>query len=215
MSDNPFAPPTAGLNTLSTGAPKSDSAPPSARGAGTPTPFDQVHQNLESAQKQYKNNMKAYQVIDHVRREMDDLMEMGDMVRPEDVIQAAGRLVGHGLGAENLAQVLGDMPTVGGQGLASWIRMHDVTIRGAEAKLGQETDLMRHRLAIAGFRSLAAIHAEDGIRRGVGAAMSGGPGPGPGPTPSQGSSLSPSPGPSPGEDSPQASVMDPRGSNNG
>jgi hypothetical protein len=115
-------------------------------------------------QNQYKNNVKAFEVIDHVRRELDGLLDKGDIVRPEDVVQAAGRLVGHGLGAENLATLLADMPTLGGQGLASWIRMHDITVKQTEMNLAKETDLYRHKMAVSAFRSLAATHTEDKIK---------------------------------------------------
>jgi hypothetical protein len=208
MSDNPLAPPSNA--PMAGGMPlpgPSDGAPGAPdpgttmgdsrvrnRGEKQQTPFDQFHQNLDITKKQYENNVKAFKVVDHVRKELDDLMKMGDIIRPEDVIQAAGRLVGHGLGAENLAQLLSDMPTLGGQGLASWIRMHDMTMRATESKLAAETDLYRHRMAIAGFKSLAAIHAEDRIKEGVGAAMNSmgdlGPGAGgaggPGMTPGNG-----------------------------
>ena len=135
--------------------------PRQSRGPYTPPgPLDQVHANLDMAERQQKENMKAYGVLDRVREELDDLMNMGDMVRPEDVIQAAGRLVGHGFGAENLAQLLSDMPTTGGQGLASWIRMHDITVTQAEQKLNQDTNVTQSRMGIAAIKSLAASQLE-------------------------------------------------------
>jgi len=112
------------------------------------------------AETQHKQNMQAFDVLDKVRGELDDLMNLGDMVRPEDVIQAAGRLVGHGFGAENLAQLLSDMPTMGGQGLASWIRMHDITVTQAEMQLRQASYVTQSRMGIAAIKSLAASQLE-------------------------------------------------------
>jgi hypothetical protein len=112
------------------------------------------------AETQFKQTQQAFETLDHVRGELDELMNLGDMVRPEDVIQAAGRLVGKGFGAENLAQLLSDMPTMGGQGLASRIRMHDITVVKAEAALQQQANVARNRLGVAGIKSLAASHME-------------------------------------------------------
>ena len=137
--------------------------PRHSRSDGTytpPGPLDQVHANLDMAEAQHKQNMQAFDVLDKVRGELDDLMNLGDMVRPEDVIQSAGRLVGHGFGAENLAQLLSDMPTMGGQGLASWIRMHDITVTQAEMQLRQASYVTQSRMGIAAIKSLAASQLE-------------------------------------------------------
>jgi len=156
------------MGTLNTGMPPEE-APhrdtrPSSR---SPTsPFQQVHDELDEVHSAYKTTERAFKVLDHIRRELDHLMEMGDVVRPEDVIQSAGRLVGHGLGAENLAQLLADMPITGGQGLASWIRMHDLTITQAEMKLGQEAQLLQQRLGVASIRSIAATQMEHDMGQG-------------------------------------------------
>jgi len=108
---------------------------------------------------QLDQGMKAQGVLDHLRTELDQLMDMGDMVRPEQVVEAAGRLVGHGLGATQLAAIMSDMPAVGGEGLAGWIRMHNVTVTNAEQQLMQENNLVRHQLGMAGMHMLIQQHA--------------------------------------------------------
>jgi len=144
--------------------PEPPSAPPSGNAMLPPSkagqPFADVHQNLKYAQNRFDTNMKAQRVLDHLRVELDQLMEMGDMVRPENVIESAGRLVGHGIGATQLAQIMSDMPAQGGEGLASWIRMHDVTITNAERQLAQQTSVIQHQLGVAGIRSIAATHMQ-------------------------------------------------------
>src|SRR5215467_12161246 len=138
-SNNPLAPPGGGQEVDATEAPNAGQSPappspaPTGNSMGVPPskqgqPFADVHANLKYVQKQFDIGKKAQGVLDHLRRELDELMEYGDMVRPEHVIEAAGRLVGHGIGAAQLAQVMSDMPSQGGEGLASWIRMHDLTI---------------------------------------------------------------------------------------
>jgi hypothetical protein len=104
--------------------------------------------------------MKAQGILDHLRTELDKLMDMGDTVRPEDVIEATGRLVGHGIGATQLASIMSDMPAMGGEGLASWVRMHDVTITNAEMQLNQEVRMLQSRLGVAGLKSLSATALE-------------------------------------------------------
>src|SRR5262249_32832932 len=86
-------------------------------------------------------------------------------VRPEHVIEAAGRLVGHGIGAAQLAQIMSDMPSTGGEGLAGWIRMHDATISQAEAQLIQENRVIGHRLGVAAVTSMAATHMESRVQQ--------------------------------------------------
>jgi len=108
--------------------------------------------------------MQAQQVLDHLRIELDQLMDMGDVVRPEHVIEAAGRLVGHGIGATQLAQIMSDMPATGGEGLASWIRMHDVTVTRAEQQLAVENNLIRHRMGIVGLQMMAEQHVTDRLQ---------------------------------------------------
>jgi hypothetical protein len=125
--------------------------------------FGDVHQNLNQSVAAYRTGQRAQQVLDHLREELDGLMDMGDVVGPDDIIGAAGRLVGKGIGAQQLATLLATMPTVGGQGLASWVRMHDLTIRQAEASLAQHNKIAQHNMGVAGMRSLAANAAEDRI----------------------------------------------------
>ena len=138
--------------------PSGQSGPPPASKAGQP--FADIHQNLKYTQARFNDGQKAQQVLDHVRVELDKLMEMGDVVRPEHVIEAAGRLVGHGLGATQLAQIMSDMPSMGGEGLASWVRMHDLIITNAEQQLARENAVVGHQLAVAGIKSIAASHLE-------------------------------------------------------
>lgn len=157
-SPNPMAAGRA-LPAASASPAGADTAAPEPRGdqrADTSGPMGGIHAQLNRVSAAYDNGQRAQRVLDHVREELDGLMDMGDVVRPEDVVASAGRLVGKGIGAQQLAELLSSMPTVGGEGLASWVRMHDLTIRQAEANLGRENDLVRHRMGVAALRSLTA-----------------------------------------------------------
>jgi hypothetical protein len=146
------------------GAPMPNQAGPGPAGqAGAPQQPMSLEQVGRMMHNQYKDGMKAQEVLDHLRTELDQLLDYGDMVRPEQVIEAAGRLVGHGIGATQLAQIMSDMPAIGGEGLASWVRMHDVTVTNAEQALIQQNNLVGHRLGMVGMRMLAQQHVMDRI----------------------------------------------------
>lgn len=151
------SPPPAGPDTAAPGPRNGDKA-------DTSGPFGGVHANLNRISAAYDTGKRAQQILDHVREELDGLMDMGDIVRPEDVVASAGRLVGKGLGAQQLAELLSSMPTVGGEGLASWVRMHDMTIRQAESNLERENSVVRSRMGVAAFKSLVAGDAETSIK---------------------------------------------------
>lgn len=159
------ADPMQGGTPLPQGAPGDTPEGPVPKGqrADTSGPFGDVHAALNQSVAKYRVGQRAQETLDHVREELDALMDMGDVIRPEDVVASAGRLVGKGIGAQQLAELLSSMPTMGGEGLASWVRMHDLTIRQAEFNLMKENDLSRHQMGVAGMRSLAASAAEDRI----------------------------------------------------
>jgi hypothetical protein len=100
-----------------------------------------------------------------MRREMDGLTKLGDTVTPEDVISAAGRVVGHGVDAKGMATILADMPPMGGQGLAGWLMMHDQAITQQEAHAETLQAILQHRMGQAALRAIAGLHVADGARK--------------------------------------------------
>ncbi len=93
-----------------------------------------------------------------VRTEMDQLVKLGDMVEPDDVVKAAGRLVGHGLGAEAIAEIVASMPPNGGQPLAAWVQAQDLRFTQMEQQLAGMKTGIQHQMAVSGLRVLAAEH---------------------------------------------------------
>jgi len=106
----------------------------------------------------YQKTVHARSMLDHIRTELDKLTNMADSVSPEDVIGAAGRLVGHGIPAKEMATLLADMPTNAGQGLAAWVGMHDQNARQQEAEVDRITHMARYQMGLAAFRELAGNH---------------------------------------------------------
>ncbi len=145
-ADNRLTPPTSGE--------QDSTAPPAA----DPNRFDPIHDSLKSQTAQYKKLAQARSMLDKVRKEMDELVELGDMIGPEDVIGAAGRLVGHGIGAGAMAELLADMPATGGEVLAAWISQHDQAVFEREQQLDVVLEGARHQLGVAGMHALMVDH---------------------------------------------------------
>ena len=155
----PANPPSGGLNALgSPGDRAPDNMTPPRGGSGRAGPMDELMAAHDHAKAVYGQVTKARNLPDHMRREMDDLTRKGDTVSPEDVIAAAGRIVGHGAGAREMATILSSMPTQSGQGLAGWLAQQDVGIRNQEAHVIQMQALSQHQMGVAALRVIAGIH---------------------------------------------------------
>src|SRR5258706_14477162 len=117
-------------------------------------PISALSSMHEYTKARYGKMSEARNMLDKVRREMDKLLRLGDMVTPEDVTKAAGNLVGHGLSAPAVAQLISDMPTQGGETLQAWIAKHDedVTKRGAVVRPVHE--VARHEMGLSALRLL-------------------------------------------------------------
>lgn len=137
-------------------APDNRSAPMGApQGRG---PMAELEAQHSYAKAVFDQIQKSRNMLDHMRREMDQLTAKGDTVDPSDVIAAAGRVVGHGVNAHEMAAILADMPPAGGQGLAAWLAAHDVAINQQENHADQVLSIAGSRMAAAGLRILAGHH---------------------------------------------------------
>src|SRR5215467_14499866 len=145
-------------NPPSGGPPPSEGPPSRGRSGGPPGPMDELMARHDYVKSQHDILTKARGMLDHMRREMDQLTRMGDTVQPTDVIAAAGRLVGHGVGARELATIMADMPTAGGQGLAAWLAAHDAGVTQQEGHVEMMLNLTGHALGQTSMQILAGIH---------------------------------------------------------
>lgn len=121
-------------------------------------PMAELEAQHSYAKAVFDQIQKSRNMLDHMRREMDQLTAKGDTVDPAEVIAAAGRVVGHGVGAHEMATLLADMPPMGGQGLAAWLAAHDVSIRQQEAHVDSVLSVAGSRMAAAGLRVIAGNH---------------------------------------------------------
>jgi hypothetical protein len=97
--------------------------------------------------------------IQNMSQELASLSKLGDSVTAEDVIQTAGRLVAGGAFTPGeAAAILSDMPTSGGQALASWVGMHLQQNLQTAQQVAQVHSVARHEMGISGLRLLQMDH---------------------------------------------------------
>lgn len=90
-----------------------------------------------------------------MREQLDQLVKLNDTVTNEDLVNAASRLVGKGIGAAEIAGILSEAPE-GGEELKGWILQKDMTLRQEEAQLSQMSALSGHNMGVSALRLLGA-----------------------------------------------------------
>ncbi len=95
--------------------------------------------------------------LEAIRKQMDQLGKLGDLVTAEDVIKAGGHLVAAGLSPMALARLMSDMPEDGPQ-LAGWIGRHEAEVTRREALLQPALANSRFEMGTSALRVLMAHH---------------------------------------------------------
>jgi hypothetical protein len=109
-----------------------------------------------------------------VRSALDSLVKLGDTVSQEDVVKAAGGLVGAGLSAPAIASMLADMPP-DGEALQGWIAQQDQGVKQREAQLKAVTGMAQHQMGVEALRALIGHAAVGHAQRMAAQAASAGP----------------------------------------
>lgn len=145
---------TGGITSAPAGAPDEPQPGPHPLVSG----MDALH---EMTRSRYDKLAAAKSMLEKVKNELLPLAKMGDTVSQDDVIKAAGKLVGHGLGASAVAGILADMPQ-DGQALAAWVAQHVIGIQQREAQLKPVLTATQHELGVHALQLLAAhsIHGQ-------------------------------------------------------
>ncbi len=141
-------------------APPPGGPPPPAAG-GMPSSIDEVSNILSKSHGQakaaYDNTTKALGQLDAIRKGLERLSDKGDMVMMEDVIEEAGKLVGHGVDPVALAGLLADAPQEGaGEALGGWVATHAITAATAEQQLLAAHNAARHEMGVSALRLIMA-----------------------------------------------------------
>lgn len=165
MSDNP----------LGGGMPPGGGGPPQAGPQMINAPHVGTIERGENALATLHNYHKAVhtkvsnadRMLKVIRAEMEKLTAMADTVSPEDVIAAAGRVVGHGVPAKDMAQLLASMPAQAGQGLAAWISQQNQMVQQQEAEVARVREISAHRVALSAFENAAASDMTHRARQGA------------------------------------------------
>lgn len=124
-------------------------------GAGTPPDIGAALEKAHSmAKAMYKQTAKASAHLRSMNKALSGLAKMGDMVTPEEVVEAAGELVATGTHSPTeMATVLADMPQ-GGQALAAWIDQHLENNENMLGQLAQMHKLAQHEMGASALRLL-------------------------------------------------------------
>lgn len=93
-----------------------------------------------------------------VREQLTHLITLGDLVNEEDVVKSASKIVATGVPPMAMATLLSEMPTTGGEALASWIAGQEQQFAAKEAQLNQVLTTMRYETGLAALRMLSAEH---------------------------------------------------------
>jgi len=168
-ADMPPPPPSGGPpmgagagGALGAGSPMGPPGGPSGGGMGMmPSSLEGAKKALQQqngqARAAFQQTGKALNQIDHMRKGLERLSDKGDMVRPEDVIHEASKLVAHGIDPMALAGVLADMPQQGGgEALGGWVMGHAIQAVQTEQMLMKAHAVARHDLGISAMHLLAA-----------------------------------------------------------
>jgi hypothetical protein len=145
--------------------PDNTTSPANRTPGGRRGPLDEVDAQHDYAKSVYDTITKARTMLEHMRREMDGLTRMGDTITPNDVIQAAGRVVSHGVNAHELAGIMVDMPTQSGQGLAAWVAQQDALIQQQEVHTEMIQSIARQKMGVAAIRAIAGSQLRQSARR--------------------------------------------------
>lgn len=152
--------------------------------------LDALQAQHEGAVAQHEQVRSIDRLLQDTRAQLDKLIQLGDLVTPEDVIKGAGHLAGKGASPMELAKLLSDMPQ-DGPGLSNWLGQHEKMVTQREAQMRAASNATRHAMGLNAMRLLVA-HA-------MGAPQtSGQPGPAIANAPAGANPLAPQ-GPSPAE----------------
>jgi|SRR6185312_1871466 len=100
-----------------------------------------------TAVAQFNQAEAAMTMLAHVKAGLDQVRKLGDMVTPEDVIEEAGKLVGQGASAGQIAALLSSMPQAGGVALQAWVSQQEAFVAQKEAELFPAHAVLGHRMA--------------------------------------------------------------------
>ena len=132
------------------GPPGPQAAPQSMDFEGSRRTLTGQHSRNEAV---FAATTKALRQLVAVRESLERLTKKQDIVNMEDVIEEAGKLVGHGIDPTALAGILADAPQEGGgEALGAWIAGHARSVEQAEQQVRVQNSLARQHM------TMTAVH---------------------------------------------------------
>lgn len=121
---------------------------------GSRRTLTQEHQRNKAV---YEVTSKALKQVDAVRKSLDRLQQKQDVVKMDDLIEEAGKLVAHGIDPMALAGILADAPQEGGgEALGNWVSGHAQAAEQAEQGLMLQNRLAKHNIGVSASHLLMA-----------------------------------------------------------
>ena len=139
--------------------------PPALQPGQAPTMADPFQVN-DMLQAHYGKVKETHGLLDKIRVELDGALKLGEAIEPDDIVQAVGRMVGHGVAATTMAEIMATMPQTAGAPLLDWLRQQDLTVRLNEARTQFMRNHLQHAMAVNGLKMLALEHLRGGAPTG-------------------------------------------------
>ncbi len=119
--------------------------------------FQQEH---DTARAQYDKLLEGEKQLQALRGELDKMLDLGDMISPEDVVKGASNLVAHGFDPHELAVMLSGMPASGGEATQAWVQTLDGQVGEMEQRASGIISSTRHSLTTAAGHVLMEDHLQ-------------------------------------------------------
>lgn len=134
---------------------------------------------LASASARQDKTAQSMDLVGKARELMDGLMALGDSVTKDDIIEAAGHMVGTGSPPVAIASLMATCPPdPSGQALAGWVQAQDQNLRQKEALAQQAHAIAGHQLAAASMGHIVGHSIGQRLQTNS-QALGGGPSPAP------------------------------------
>lgn len=147
---SPEADPGAGPN------PMAPAPSPLAGSAPGPVAHPDISSWLETLQAQFAKSGKALRLVGGFESQLEKLQKLGDTVSPDDVVEAAGKMVDQGADPLALAGLLADMPD-GGGAIAGWLAQHTAALAAQKSQLAAVHEALRHQLGVTSLHALTSV----------------------------------------------------------
>lgn len=117
--------------------------------------FSQVHQD---ARNRFDKLGEIQNKISKSQQELSQLLGLGELLEPDDIVKSSAKLVAHGVEPHIVATWLADMPQASGEPLVGWLQTHLGQLNQAAQALAPMREQARHHLGMTALAALASEH---------------------------------------------------------